>query len=426
MGPRSRPVGTVAGPWCTMDAMTPEPAAPYDLAAVRGRFPALARTGPDGRVFVHADAPGGTQVPAEVIAAMTAYLESSNANTHGAFLTSHETDALCDRARERVAAFLGGDAQGVVFGANMTTLTWHLSHALDARLQPGDRIVCTRLDHDANVSPWLALAARTGAEVAFVPLRPDGTLDTDALDELVTTRTRLVAFPLASNALGTVVDPAPFVSAARRVGALTFTDAVHAAPHLPIDRAALGVDVLVASPYKFYGPHAGVLLADPELLASLRPDKVRPAPDSGPERWQTGTAAFEAIAGTAAAVDHIMGVGHGRGMAAIARHESGLTRRFLDGLTALDHVTLHGPPTPDGRTPTFAVTVAGHTPAEVSHALAARGIFTWAGHYYAVEPMRALGLLDRGGAVRIGFVHYHGDDDVDRVLQALSELDGPG
>jgi cysteine desulfurase family protein (TIGR01976 family) len=392
---------------------------PLNLSAVRARFPSLVRTGPGGHAVVHADAPGGTQILGTAVDAMVAYLRHSNANSHGAFPASHETDALVERVRAQVAAFLGGDAAGVVFGANMTTLTWHLSHALTARLGAGDELVCTRLDHDANVAPWLALAERTGATVRWVELDRDrGMLDLSTLDDAVTDRTKLVAFPAASNALGTLVDPAPFVAAARRVGALTFCDAVHAAPHVALDHNAAGIDVLACSPYKFFGPHAGLLLATPALLADLTPDKVRPSPDSGPDRWQTGTANFEAIAGIGAAVEYVTATG----MGAVRAHEETLTRRFLDGLDGLPHVTLHGPRDASQRTPTFAVTVAGRAPDEVAAELAARAVWTWSGHYYAIEPLRALGLLDAAGAVRIGFVHYHGASDVDRVLEALADL----
>lgn len=392
--------------------------APLDLEVVRARFPALRRTTADGLPIVHADAPGGTQVVDDVIAAMADYLTTSNANQHGVFPASAETDALCERVRAQAAEFTGGQAEGIVFGPNMTSLTWHLSHALDGVVRGGE-IVCTRLDHDANVAPWLALAERVDATVRWVCLDAEtGTLAVDEIATVVTERTRLIAFPLASNALGTLVDPAPFVEAARAVGAITFADGVHAAPHIPLQRAAWGIDVLACSPYKFFGPHHGLLSADPELLAERTPDKVRAAPDEGPERWQTGTASFEAIAGTGAALAYLDSVG----MAAIGQHEAALTERALAGFAALPHVTLHGVTDPSARTPTFAVTVAGHEPAAVSAHLADRGIWTWAGHYYALEPMRALGLLDAGGAVRIGFVHYHGADDVDRVLAALDEL----
>jgi cysteine desulfurase family protein (TIGR01976 family) len=390
-----------------------------DIAAVRARFPALQLPGPAGMPAVHADAPGGTQVLDSVLAAMHTYLLESNANSHGAFPASQATDRLVADVRTQAGAFLGSDPDGIVFGPNMTTLTLHVARALAETLTSGDEIVCTRLDHDANVAPWSLAARRTGATVRWIGITPEGRLDLDTLEEAVTARTRLVAFPAASNALGTVPDPAPLVAAAQAVGALTYCDAVHAAPHVRIDRAAMGVDALVCSPYKFFGPHAGVLAADPGLLARLQPDKVRASPDTGPERWETGTASFEAIAGTGAALNYLADVG----MAAIAGHEQALTSRFLDGLAELGHVTLHGPPDPTARSPTFSITVADRTPEQVSGLLADRGIYTWSGHYYALEPMRALGLIDPGdGAVRIGFVHYHSLDDVDRVLAALESI----
>ena len=390
---------------------------PFDLAAVRAGFPGLTRRGPDDLPVVHADAPGGTQIHQVALEAMTEYLKHSNANSHGTFPTSVETDEMVDGARAAVGALLGTEPEGVVFGPNMTTLTWHFSRTLDERIGVGDEIVCTQLDHDANVSPWLALAERTGATIRWVGLdAKTGRLDLATLD--VTPQTRLVAFPAASNALGTVVDPAPFVSAARSVGALTFCDAVHAAPHIPLDRRAAGIDVLACSPYKFFGPHSGLLCAEPDLLADLTPDKVRPAPDTGPDRWQTGTASFEAIAGVGAAARYLLDVG----MDSIAAHEATLRTAFLDGTADLDHVALHGPREEDGRTPTFSVTVRDVAPAHVAAHLAERGIYVWAGHYYAIEPMRVLGLLDWGGAVRIGFVHYHGEDDAHRVVAGLAEL----
>jgi cysteine desulfurase family protein (TIGR01976 family) len=390
-----------------------------DLSRIRARFPALAETDGFGRPVVHADAPGGTQAVDRAIDAMAEHLRTGSANQHGAFPISVRTDALVDDVRRAAAGFLGSDPDGIVFGPNMTSLTFHLANALDACVGPGDNLVCTQLDHDANVSPWLQLAARTGAEVRWVTLdRDTGRLRCDDLERLVDGRTRVVAFPGASNALGTVVDPAPFVTAAKAVGALTVMDAVHLAPHRPIDRTAAGIDVVVCSPYKFFGPHAGVLAAAPKLLGFLSPQKLRPAPDHGPERWQTGTASFEAIAGTGGALAYLDELGFD----AIVAHEQTLTRRFLDGVASMGHVTLHGPAEVDGRTPTFALTVDGWTPQAVAETLGAEGVNVWAGHYYALEPIRALGLLDAGGAVRVGFVHYHGDDDVDRVLEAIGEL----
>ncbi len=390
-----------------------------DLDLVRPRFPALAETGPTGEPLVHADAPGGTQAVDAAIEAMAGHLRAGTANQHGTFAVSRRTDLLVDTVREQLAGFLGTEAEGVVFGPNMTTLTIHLARSLDVQLGANDTIVCTQLDHDANVSPWLALAARTGTTVRFVELDPrTGRLDPASLEDVVDERTRVIAFPGASNALGTVVDPAPFVAAARAVDAWTVMDGVHTVPHLAVDRHALGVDVMLCSAYKFYGPHAGILAADPQLLTALTPERLRPAPDEGPERWQTGTASFESIAGIGGAVAYLAGLG----MDVVAEHEHTLTARFLDGIETLDDVTLHGPPEATQRTPTFAVTVAGHTPNAVAQHLADRGINVWAGHYYAIEPMYVLGLLEHGGAVRIGFAHYHGVTDVDRVIAALAEL----
>ena len=383
-----------------------------DLDDVRSRFPAFTA---DPQT-VHADAPGGTQIVGTAVSAMVRYLTHSNANLDGAFPTSRTTNAVVDHGRERLAAFLGSDPAGIVFGPNMTTLTYRFAQALEPVLGPDDEIVCTRLDHDANVHPWLTLADRTGADVRWVPLCADGTLETAALDA-VSARTRVIAFPAAANSLGTVVDPAPFVAAARRVGALTFMDAVHAAPHLPLDQRGAGVDVLVCSPYKFFGPHAGVLSARPELLAELTPRNVRPAASTPPRSWEVGTKAFEAVAGAAAAVDHLLDIGPG----AVVEHERELSRCFLEGLAELSRVHLHGPATADGRTPTFAVTVEGRTPADVAAELGVSGINVWSGHYYALEPMRALDLFDRGGAVRIGFAHYHGRSDVERTIDALRD-----
>lgn len=394
----------------------PEVDGSIDLRAVRSGFPALSPEPGDG--IVHADAPGGTQVLGSVIEAMADHLRSANANAHGTFPTSQRTDAMCDEIREDIAGFLGSSPDGIVFGPNMTTLTFHVARAVARGLEPGQSVVTTELDHDANVSPWRAAADLAGAEHRSVPLTADGVPEVGVLDDLVDDSTAVVAFPAASNAFGTIVDPEPFVAAAARVGALSFCDAVHAAPHVRLDRTAAGIDALVCSPYKFFGPHAGILAADPELLADLEPDRVRPAPDAGPERWQTGTADFEAIAGTGAAVRYLRRIG----MGAVAAYENELSRRFLEGLRILDTVTLHGSGVPEDRTPTFAVTVDGVAPDEVARRLAARDIYVWAGHYYAVEPMRALGLLDRGGAVRIGFVHYHGHPDVERVLDALEEI----
>lgn len=301
----------------------------------------------------------------------------------------------------------------------MTTVAFHLSHALDQRLATGGEIVCTRLDHDANVSPWLALAERTCAPVRWIDITAEGLLDLSSVTEAITTPTRLVTFPLASNALGTVVDPAPIVAAARAVGAITVMDAVHGASHVPVDRQGMGVDVVFCSPYKFFGPHAGVMAADPDLLAALKPDKVRPSPEIGPERWQTATASFETIAGCAAAARYLL---EDVPLPAITAHEQTPDTGVPGAVVPAPSWTLHGPTGSAGRTPTFAITHDRVASGDVAEIFAKHDVNVYAGHYYAVEPMRRLGLLQRGGAVRIGFVHYHGPDDVDRVFTAMDSV----
>lgn len=395
---------------------TVRPMSVLDPTIIRPRFPALVAH-PE---VVHTCAPGGTQILDTVLDAMRQAAIEANANQHAAFDASGRVDDLCADARQRFADLLGSEPESIVFGPNMTTLAFHLSHALEELLATGGEIVCTRLDHDANVAPWLGLAERTGATIRWIDITEDGRLDTDSIQQAVGERTRLVTFPLASNAFGTVVDPAPIVAAASQVGALTVMDAVHGAPHLPIDRRAMGVDVVLCSPYKFFGPHAGVMAADPDLLARLGPDKVRPSPDAGPERWQTGAASFETIAGSAAAAAYLLDE---ITLPQIVEHERSLSQAFLAGLAERPIWTLHGPSTPDGRTPTFAVTHDRVAPDTVAAVLAAHKVNVYSGHYYAVEPMMRMGLLDRGGAVRIGFVHYHGSDDVERVLAAMDAVD---
>jgi cysteine desulfurase family protein (TIGR01976 family) len=381
-----------------------------DLAATQARFPALA--GPTAFL----DGPAGTQVPDSVIRAIAAYLEEANANTGGSFATSRATDELVERARATAARFLGSTVEEVGFGPNMTTLNFALTRALARdHLSAGDEILVTRLDHDANVSPWLELGEDLGAVVRFVDVRDDCTLDLDDLERQLGERTRVVAFPWASNAVGTVNDVVRIAALAHDAGALAWVDAVHYAPHGPIDADAAGADVLLCSPYKFYGPHLGLFCARAELLERLRPYKVRPAPDSPlGARFETGTQQHELLAGFVSAVEYVESVG----WEAIRAHERGLAERFLAGLP--DGVTLYGLPTADGRTPTFAVNVPGRSSFEVADELAARDIAVWAGDYYAVEIMRRLGLPD--GAVRIGFVHYNTPEEVDRVLAELARL----
>jgi cysteine desulfurase family protein (TIGR01976 family) len=380
-----------------------------DLPAVRARFPALA----SGLAFF--DGPGGTQVPLEVIDAIAGYLRESNANAGGYFPTSRGTDAVLAGARLAAAELLACAPEEVVFGPNMTTLNFALSRALARELSSGDEIVVTRLDHDANVSPWLELARDLGLVVRFADVRDDTTLDLDGLERLVGARTRVVAFPWASNAVGTVQDVARIAEVAHAAGALAWVDAVHYAPHGPIEVAAAGADVLLCSPYKFFGPHLGVAFARRELLARWRPYKVRPAPEVPlGHRFETGTQAHELLAGFVACVDYLRSLDWG----ALTAHERHLGERFLAALP--DACTLHGLPTMDGRVPTFALSIAGLQPAEAARRLGERGFAVWHGHYYAVEIMERLGLPE--GAVRVGFVHYNTEEEVDRLVAALEDV----
>ncbi len=381
-----------------------------DVDAVRARFPALRSP------VAFLDGPGGTQVPDSVIDAIASYLRESNANLGGAFEASRRSDELVERARAAAASFLGCSPDEVAFGQNMTTLNFALSRTVARGFRAGDEILVTRLDHDGNVSPWLELARDLDLKVGFVDIRDDTTLDLDDLERKLSERTRVVAFPLASNAVGTLTDAARIVALAHAAGALAWADAVHFAPHGPIDVAALGVDVLLCSPYKFFGPHLGVAFGRAELLASWRPYKVRPAAtEPVGHRFETGTLAHELLAGFVAAVEYV----HGLGWEAIRGHERALGERFLAGLP--ECCILHGLPTMDGRVPTFAFTVEGRSPREVSERLAEQRIAVWDGDYYAVEVMARLGL-EPEGAVRAGFVHYNTPEEVDRLLDALKEL----
>lgn len=401
---------------------------------VRDRFPSLARTMPDGRPVVFFDGPGGSQPPQQVIDAVAGHLGSSMSNLDGAFLTSSETDATVERARQAGADLVGATPAEIAFGANMTTLNFQLAHAVARTLDHGDEIVVTALDHDANVSPWLVVGADHGLVVRTAPMRTaDGTLDMEALEELIGPRTRVVAFPLASNALGTVPDAARIAAAAHRVGALAWADGVHFAPHRRIDRAALGVDVLLCSPYKFFGPHLGLAAIRRDLAETLPADKARPAGEDPPaHRFEAGTQSHEAMAGFVAAVDYLAGLGEGAdrrarlddAYARIVDYEFGLTRQFLDGLREVPGLTLYGLAETERlgeRTPTFCFRLENMNPRAVSEALAREGIFSWDGHYYAINVMDSLGL-GGDGAVRIGFLHYNTASEIDRCLSALTRL----
>jgi len=380
----------------------------YDVEAVRARFSSLR----SGLAFF--DGPGGTQVPDSVIEAVSTYFRESNANVGGPYGTSIRTEALIEQAHETAGRFLGCDAGTVAFGANMTSLNFALTRTAAREFRAGDEIIVTGLDHDANVSPWLELAHDLGLVVRFVELNEDTTLDMDDLARQLGERTKVVAFPLAANSVGTLTEAQRIVELAHDAGALAWADAVHYGPHGPIDVAELGVDVLICSPYKFFGPHLGIAFARHELLDSWRPYKVRPAPNEPPgRRFETGTLPHELLAGFVAAVEYIESIGWD----AIRAHERALGERFLAGLP--DAFTVHGLPSMDGRVSTFAFTHGGRSPREIATSLGDQGIAVWHGDYYALEVMRRLGLED-GGAVRAGFVHYNTEEEVDRLLGAVS------
>jgi cysteine desulfurase family protein (TIGR01976 family) len=421
-------------------------AAPPDVNWVRAQFPSLKQM-VNGHPAAFLDAPAGTQVPQRVIDAMREYFEQSNANTCGAFATSRRTDAMIAGARAAMADFLRCDADEVFFGPNMTTITFALARGIGRDLQPGDEIVVTTLDHDANVAPWRALEER-GVVVRQVDIREaDCTLDIDDLRLKITSRTKLVAVGYAANAVGTVNDVETVVGWAREVGALSFIDAVQFAPHGPIDVQALGCDFLVCSAYKFFGPHLGILYGRLPLLTDIAAYKVRPSDPLPPGKWETGTQNHECLAGLIATIEYLAELGRahlhpyadrfpgmsGRrlelhaAMAAIQEQERVLAARLLAGLAPLPGVRIHGLTAPEDlprRVPTIALTVDGHTPRELAEALAERGIFCWDGNYYALTLMERLGLEETGGALRIGLAHYNTPEEIDRMLAALHEILG--
>lgn len=405
-----------------------------ELAAIRAGFPGLRRT-VAGRPAVMFDGPAGSQLPASVIAATVRYMERSNANIDGAFATSIETDHLLDEGRRAAGDVLGVDSDEIVFGQNTTTINFLLAHAVARTLAPGDEIVTTALDHDANVAPWLLVAADHDLVVREAPLRPeDGTLDEEALHTLIGPRTRLVACTLASNALGTVPDAARIGRMARAAGALFWVDGVHAAPHRRIDRDRLDADVILTSAYKYFGPHLGVAAVRRRFAERWPADRVRPAAETpAGHRFETGTLAHAAIAGFVAAVDYLAALGHGGdrrarlddAFARIAAYETGLGRDLLTRLVAIPGVRVWGIADPQRmaeRTPTFCFTVAGWTPRGLCTALADAGIFAWDGNYYARAAMEALGLEVGGGAVRVGLLHYNTVAEVERFAETLTRL----
>jgi len=407
---------------------------PLDLAWVRSQFPSLSQR-VNGHATAFLDGPGGTQVPQRVIDAISDYLRTSNANTHGAYATSRRTDEVIAGARAAMADFLGCDADEVVFGPNMTSLTFAISRAIGRGLGPGDEILLTHLDHSANVSPWQALEER-GVKIRFADIHEaDCTLNLDDLASKITPRTKIVAVGYASNAVGTINDVKAIVRLAHDAGALAYMDAVHYAPHGPIDVRELDCDFLACSTYKFFGPHMGVLYGKREHLARFSPYKVRANTNEVPERWEHGTLNHECIAGIAACAEYLAELGRrseqvtGRRQAiqaayrAIQQYERGLTDKMLRGLRKIPGLRLYGisdPAQSASRCPTFAVRIEGHTPLELATKLGERGIFTWDGNYYAINLTERLGVEKDGGFLRIGFVHYNTEEEVDRVLEALS------
>jgi cysteine desulfurase family protein (TIGR01976 family) len=408
----------------------------FDVDALRRRFPALA-VEHDGRPLVFFDGPGGTQVPDTVIEAVTRYYRESNANAGGPFATSIRSDEITAQAHEALADLLGATPQEIVCGANMTTLTLHISRSITATMAAGDEIVVTDLDHEANVGPWKSAAADRGLAIRTLGVRSDDcTLDLDQLEGLLGPRTRLVAFGWASNAVGTVNPVAEIVDRVHRAGALAFVDAVHAAPHLAIDAAASGADFVACSTYKFFGPHAGVLFGRKAILDSLPTYKIRPSH----HRFETGTGNFEGLAGAMAAVEYIADVGRAyggaaagatrrdatqAGMRAIRAYEMDLYERLAAGLERLPGIRLYGIADRtrfDERTPTAAFTLEAASPEAIATALGREGIAVWHGDFYATGLIERLGLLGGGGVVRVGLTHYNTAAEVDRLLAALDRI----
>jgi len=408
----------------------------FDVTRIREHFPALTRA----RAPIYLDNPAGTQVAREAIEAMCDYMLYDNANLGGVFTTGKRSDAMVAEARAAVADFLGAPSTTeIVFGSNMTTLTYAFSRAFGRTLEPGDEIVVTRLDHDANLAPWLALEER-GVVLRWLDVHPeDCTLDLEALDGLLGPRTRLVTVGLASNAVGTVNDVPRIVRAAHAAGALAFVDAVHYAPHGPIDVGQLGCDFLACSAYKFFGPHVGVLWGRYELLERFPAYKPRPVSDAPPDKWETGTQSLEGIAGTVGALRYLEWLGEETAataprtrrerlqgaMQAIRNREREISRALLDGLGSVRGLRIYGSTDRErieGRVPTVSFTLAGRTPRQVAEHLAGRDIQVWEGNHFAPVIMERLGLGASGGTVRVGAVHYNTHEEIDRLVAAVTAL----
>lgn len=408
---------------------------PYDPESVRQQFPALQRQ-VNGQTAVYLDGPGGTQLPQSVIAATSHYLAQGGSNSGGPFAASQYTDEITHAARLAMMDFYNARRpEEIVFGQNMTSLTFSISRAIARTWQPGDEIIVTRLDHDANISPWLMAAEDRGVTVRWLDFDPaDCTLKLEELPGLLNEKTRLVAITLASNAVGSITDIQRAVQMIHAAGAWAYVDSVHYAPHGLIDVQALDCDFLISSAYKYFGPHTGILYGKYDLLESLTAYKVRPSSMHSPGKWETGTQSFESLAAVTAAIEYVASWGGAAAsrrerivaaMAWMKAHEQALSLRFLQGATAVPGLKVYGITDAerlDERTPTFAISLQGYTPEQVATALGEQGIFVWDGHYYAIAVMERLGLLDKGGLVRIGFVHYNTLAEVDRALQALAHL----
>ena len=399
-----------------------------DVEAVRASYPALA----DG--YAYLDGAAGTQVPAAVIEAISSAQAAGLGNAGGAFPASRRSDSITDDCRAAVAALVGGEAGGVLLGPNMTTLTYRMAGALAKNWQPADEIIVSRLDHDANVRPWVQAAQRAGATVRWAEVDAGtGELPAGQYADLISERTRLVAVTAASNVIGTRPDLPAITALAHAAGALTYVDGVHATPHVPVDIRALGADFYVTSAYKWSGPHIGAVIADPALLDTLHPDKLVPSPDDVPHRFELGTLPFASLAGVTAAVEHLASLAAPAGavtlrervlasMAAVEQYEQETFAKLAAGLDSMAHVRTYGRAA--SRTATAYFTVSGRTPHEVAEHLASRKINVWNGHNYAWELTGVLGIRDSGSAVRAGLVHYNNAAEVDRLLAAVGELAG--
>lgn len=419
---------------------------PFDVEEIRSKFPALT-VRDDGAPRIYFDNPAGTQVPQSVVDKMSDCLLESNANLGGYFRTSERATALVDEAHVAMADLLNApSAEEIIFGQNMTTLTLYMSRSIGRQMNPGDEIILTRMDHDANVQPWVLLARDLGLEVKWLPFDLDTfEFDLSRLDDLLTDRTKLICVGGASNLTGTINDVKTISQKARDAGALTYIDAVQSVPHVSTDVQELGCDFLVCSAYKFFGPHQGILWGRREVLEALEAYKVRPAPDEIPGCFETGTMSHEGMAGTAATVDYLASIGdvfggeflqknqqyEGRrrnvhaAMDCLFEYETGLTMHLIEGLQQLPGVRVQGVTAKDAmdrRVPTVSFTVDGVTPPSIAESLAKRNIFVWSGHNYAVEAAMALGIYEAGGAIRVGPVHYNTREEIDTILIALDEM----